>query len=264
MLPVHQAISFVEIIRKGGRTQPWVCVVYTEGGLKKYVVKLFQRDQEEQRHSVVNEVVGHVLAKEFDLATPNAALIEFPEGFIMTLNRDAQMVLGLRDERIKFGTEVINDPQLFTHSLDRHSIATKISIETLFAFDNLILNGDRNSNKPNLLVTKSNAYIIDHELAFNFKSDTIKDLKNGRIDFNLCENHIFFKYLSRMDSRKKAHFFNEFEFYLQELKINQLEAYFSQLESFGYTVNREQIVSYLTLIKDNPVSFVNGLKAAVQ
>lgn len=46
MLPVYQAISYIETITKGGRTTPWVVMVDTGKGVKQFVVKFFQREQE--------------------------------------------------------------------------------------------------------------------------------------------------------------------------------------------------------------------------
>ena len=50
MLPVYQAISYIDTITKGGRTTPWVVMVDTGNGIKPFVVKFFQREQEEVRH----------------------------------------------------------------------------------------------------------------------------------------------------------------------------------------------------------------------
>src|SRR5690349_19386216 len=106
MLPVYNAISFVRILEKGGRTKPWVVVVQTPTGLKSFVVKLFETSLIDYRDSVTNEVAGNILAKEFGLPVPNAALIDFDARFLNTIrNQELQETLLNRDKRLKFATE---------------------------------------------------------------------------------------------------------------------------------------------------------------
>jgi hypothetical protein len=107
LLPIYKAISFNKIITKGGRTNPWVVLINANNNLKPYVVKLFETSLIEYRDSVANEVFGNVLAREFNLPVPNAALIDFDNAFLGTIrNQKLLEILDSRDTRLKFGSEM--------------------------------------------------------------------------------------------------------------------------------------------------------------
>jgi len=67
---------------------------------------------------------------------------------------------------VKFGSELITPHNPFYASLGKEIIESKIEIDSLFAFDNLIRNRDRNNYKPNLLLSRDSAYLLAHELGF--------------------------------------------------------------------------------------------------
>ena len=235
-------------------------MVDTGNGIKSFVVKFFQREQEDLRHSVVNEVLGNVLAREFDLPCPTAALIELSEEFQLTLNRDQQKFMDSRDSRIKFGCDLIDDVNLFTHSLRKSSISKKLSIENLFAFDVLIRNHDRSSSKPNLLVGNSSAYLIDHELGFDLSAQALELMAKGEFERKYAEHHIFLPYLRKANRAAKKQYFDAFEFYLQSVNFGVLSPYFKQLKDEGYETDKERILEYLNAAKANCVNFVTNLK----
>ena len=86
MLPIYQAESFRRVLDKGGRTKPWLILVRTEAGTVPYVVKLFEPNAIADRDAVANEVLGNILAREFQLPVPQAALIEFNDTFLATVS----------------------------------------------------------------------------------------------------------------------------------------------------------------------------------
>ncbi|HUB59622.1 MAG TPA: hypothetical protein VL978_02905 [Puia sp.] len=81
MLPVYRAISFQRVAEKGGRTKPWVVLVDAGISVEPYVVKVFTPELIQEKDSVTREVLGNVLARQFDLNVPNAALIDFDDDF---------------------------------------------------------------------------------------------------------------------------------------------------------------------------------------
>lgn len=239
MLPVYDAISFVSRVEKGGRTQPWVVLVKEKDDVRPYVVKFFEVEQEEARHSVVNEVIANALAQEFNLPVPQAALIEISEDFKMTLEHRELSFMDAKDERIKFGCRLMEDVNLFNYSLSKYLVQRRVNIETVFAFDVLIRNRDRNSNKPNLLIDDSKAILIDHELGFEkIDKAAIELAKTGNIDPKFTDHHIFLPLLKKAKRPTKAAYFDEFGFYLENLKLGQLNPYFNQLEKCGYNTSR--------------------------
>ncbi|RFM31064.1 HipA family kinase [Chitinophaga silvisoli] len=190
MLPIYPAVSYIRIISQGGRTKPWLVLVNTPNGIKPYVVKMFRSDELE-REPVLNEILGNVLAKEFDLPVPEAALIEMDENFRMSIKDPTALeILDLVDERPKFGSSLIEGNYLFNTSFKKNQTSRMIEIDTLFAFDVLIRNKDRNSFKPNLLVTGNSAILIDHELGFEINENTINQLDALHINNQAFKYHI--------------------------------------------------------------------------
>ncbi len=80
-LPICNATSFNGVILKGGHSKPWVVSVKTANGLKPFVVKLYRTIDIEVRNKMAAEIFGCLFAKEFDLYTPESAIIEFTDEF---------------------------------------------------------------------------------------------------------------------------------------------------------------------------------------
>ncbi|MGN6248892.1 MAG: HipA family kinase [Ginsengibacter sp.] len=261
MLPVYKAISFNKIIKKGGRTEPWIVIVNAGNTLKPYVVKLFESKLIETRDSVTNEVVGNVLAREFNIPVPNAALIDLDEDFVETIKdrEDLLQILDERDYRIKFGSELLEGYFNFDYkAFSLKDVRKIIDIDNVYAFDNLIRNRDRNGVlKPNILIKSTNAFLIDHELGFEDINDGIvNDMKNWKWDRRFCDYHIFYNFLKNSPVKIKKEYFHEFGEYLKYLNVSTLEPYFSQLVGLGFNGNKHKLIQdYLSKMKQNSSNF---------
>jgi hypothetical protein len=263
MLPVYEAIQLKEVIpAEAGHTCPWVVIVNTPMGIKPYVAKLYLTDQIESRNSFTAEILGNHLAKEFDLEAPDVALINFSEDFKMKLKPDEHTQLERADERLKFGTLYIDGYKRFEPLLPKSKISRLVSIDTLYAFDNFIRNGDRGDHKPNILLTNKNAYLIDHEMAFDIDNDTVLNFENRVWEDRFARHHIFQSYLKK--ARKKDFYFETFQEYLRVLNLNVLNPLFKEIERHDYETNRVQILEYLSHMKGNSGKFVTLLKGFTQ
>jgi hypothetical protein len=265
MLPVYEAISFNRIIDQGGRTKPWIVYAQTEIGAKPYVVKLFTPEEIITRNSVECEVIGNVMAREFfELPALKSALVTFSPDFIWNLPHEALVVYEQRDNRIYFATELIDTHIPFdTASIPKDFMLKRIDIDTLFAFDNLIRNRDRDNYKPNILLGKAAAHPIDHELAFDKIDVAHQNLIDGVWDAAICENHIFKSYLRRAMKATKVNYFDTFEEYLRIIDVNKLKPYFAQLRSYGYQTREQLIIPYLDYAKQNCSTFTKLLRGLV-
>lgn len=265
MLPVYKAILFDKIVDKGGRTNPWSVLVDTGQGLKPYVVKMFPTAMVDTSNSVCKEVLGNVLAREFDLPVPKAALIEMDENFHWTISdQEAQMKYEFVDERLKFGSELIDGNYLFNTAFTKKQAAKMIELDSLFAFDNLIRNRDRGKGKPNLLVKGNSAFLIDHELGFEMDNNTLNNYLNGQWEEHFYTSHIFYNYLKKSRKATKAEYFEEFREHLRTLNVNKLNSYFQQLRREGFGTALQPILNaYLLEMKQNSATFVNLLKLVI-
>ena len=167
-LPIYEAIEVVDIINENaGHTKPWVVLANTSEGLKSFVVKLYTPSQVDQFHCVTKEIACNLLAGEFDLNVPKCALIEIPDHLAFRLPMSAQVQLGDADQRLKFATQLLDNVTNAIHGLPKMHFKKRISMDTLYAFDNLIRNQDRGHYKTNLLLSATDAYLIDHELTLS-------------------------------------------------------------------------------------------------
>jgi hypothetical protein len=266
MLPVYTAISFQRVLEKGGRTKPWVVLVKNGESVQPYVVKLFETTLIEEKDSVTSEVLGNILAKEFSLSVPHSAYIDMDHDFLMTIQDPNLLeVLDGRDRRLKFGTALLEGFYRFdASSISLPEARRMMEIDTLFAFDNLIRNPDRNNTKPNLLVKSDQAFLIDHELGFEITDKSLSELENWQWKGRFFRYHIFFDYLKYTPHAVKKDYFNEFEEYLRHLNVDLLDPYFDQLAQYGYSKkNQAVIMSYPEEMKRNSTKFVSLLRGLI-
>lgn len=262
-LPIYYATSFNGIILKGGHSKPWVVSVSTKNGLKPFVVKLYRTIDIAARNKMAAEIFGCLLAKEFDLQTPEPAIIEFTEEFRMTLSRESEEILSLLDERAKFGTEYYEGSFLFAPQIPIDKANEIIPTDTLYAFDYFICNRDRTQRKPNLLIKEGQGILIDHEMALEINEQTISNFNERKWD-NRYKYHLFHSALKNNAPTEKNDYFNEFEFYLQSLNINKYDEIFQQLKELGFTDLKENLIKeYLTLVIRNPKKFITILKDSI-
>lgn len=265
VIPIYKALDIIDVFSESvGRTRPWVILAQTKEGIKPYVVKLFTTQQISAQNSVTAELLGNLLAPEFELSTPKSAFIEFPETIKKNLGKDLIQQLDNADERLKFATEVVEGFNRFDAGIVKKEIAKRIEIDTLFAFDCLIKNQDRGQVNPNLLIKPETAYLIDHELSFGITQKNIDNLKANIIEPSFFNRHIFYRYLHKSTNSSKREYFETFHEYLRLLNTNKLNHVFSQLKSLGYETNEEIIVNYINEVKHYSVRFVNLLKLYIQ
>jgi hypothetical protein len=260
-LPVFEAIGFQAILDKGGHSKPWVVMVNVDGSPKPYVVKLYKTADIEARNKMTAEVIGNVLAKEFDLKTPNAAIINFSDAFRMTLNESCEDILADVDERPKFGCYFLEGANSFNSDTKRSEVENIINPALLYAYDYFICNRDRTNNKPNLIVKNGIGYLIDHELALEIEAKHLAFDQTLAMDYRY-KNHLFYNHLKKQRGDKK-HIFDEFELYLSNLNLHQLDSYFLQLEQMGFNTQKDQIFEYWNKIKGKSTIFVKILTNSI-
>lgn len=260
MLPVYDAIGVKEIITKGGSTRPWLMEVLVKDQPETYVVKLFTEKQLDQYSAVANEVYANVLAQELGLKCPKAALIKFPENFNITLTEEQQQELSKKDKRIKFGSSYITGATTYNQNIN----LSGYDIESVYAFDSLIINWDRRIKKPNILIKKDNFFLIDHELSLQYSQEHIVSFNQG-ILFHKHMDHIFYHLLKQGKNNDQKHYFNEFGEYLKVLNVNKLENYKNQLYELDHPIGYFQLIKkYLTLLKKDYNKFIQLLRNTLQ
>lgn len=262
-IPIYTAIQIVEVIPElSGHTKPWVVVAHTPFGLKQFVVKMYTPTDVDKYNRVTKEVIGNILAREFDLAVPEIAFIEFDPSLVQNLPPAMQEQFDEADQRVKFATELLEGVSIANVYLLKSFYNGIVEIDTLYAFDNLIRNADRGIAKPNLLLSSEKAYLIDHELAFEIEKVIGIDFDHFSLDDKFSKYHLFYHYLK--SSHSKHLLFSDFEYYLEQLNVNRLVPYFTQLKSEGFNDCSELITRWIVEIKAKKSIFVNLLRGSIQ
>ena len=238
-------------------------MVNTAKGLKYFVTKLYSREQADRFHCVTNEIISNVLANEFELKVPACAFIDIPDELSFRLPMSAQVQLSTADQRLKFATERIENVKNALPELPARYFLERISIATLYAFDNYIRNCDRGHPKPNLLLNPDEAFLIDHELTFGIE-DIAKNLNELTLEDKFTKDHLFYPFLSKIKEKQRQKLFDEFEYYLNQLNLEMLSNYFNQLVAEGFNDYSGPIVNWLNQVKINGSIFVTKLKESLK
>jgi hypothetical protein len=265
MFETFQARKLVRVIdAKHGHTQPWVVLCEGRSGWKEFVVKVFTNDHLLDRPRVHGEFVGSWLCREFELLTPDVAWIEMDNSFLSSLPAALDLKMDPTDDRPKFGSAVLPSFQHFSPGLDDGYFRSLLPVDRLYAFDIFIRNGDRGSYKPNLLISQSSAYLIDHEFAFEIEETTVEDIKNLILPGKFSFDHIARAVLAKAPTKTKSDFFADFKEYLKALNLQDLRGVFNEVQNKGYDAKVATIMEYFVFVKANPSIFTNLLLREIQ
>ncbi len=242
---------------EGGSSKPLLITAINEDKeVAQYVMKVFKKDFIEQNYSVAKEIFISELCKEFNLESPEYALIKIDHSILSTYYE--KDVLDKIDNGYKFCSKYYGQYLIF-NPLVSLSFIKDYDIENLFAFDNIIVNTDRGGfrDKPNLLINDSNILLIDHELTIPFINNSSENPNyfNYLRDYPY-EKHILTRHLKGL--KEKSNLFVEFFEMLKTININRFNVIFDKLDSFGIKYGeREKIFAYLNWIKNNR-TFINN------
>lgn len=130
--------------------------------------------------------------------------------------------------------------------------------QNIFAFDVLIQNSDRTHNKPNMMTDGQEIIIYDHELAFGFVFDLLKNPAPWELrefDYQWINNHVL---LSRIKGKEfdYAAFSKRFD----TLDENFWRAAWDLIPRQWRSGQFEQIKSHLSVICKHKEAFITELK----
>lgn len=238
---------------KNGSTYPILINALNNSNKEiSYVMKTYTSKYNEENFTIAKEIIISELAKKFDLNVPEYGLIKI-EKSPLTEHYTEDFVNDL-DNGYKFCTEFIDGSVTANNSVSKKYL-DNYEYSKLFAFDHLIMNGDRGrfNNKPNLLFTDSRMTLIDHEITFPFYSK----LQNEANYFNIfqifyCKNHIFWNNLNKLKEQEKKYIFDEFIEILRNLNFEFLNFVFEDLDKYKIPYgDKDVILSYLYWAKAN-------------
>lgn len=191
-------------------------------------------------------------------------MIDIPSSLAFKQESEAQQQYDNADDRPKFATIQLNNVLSATKEIPKKYFTSRIDLDTLYAFDNLIRNSDRGHPKMNLLMGPNEGFLIDHELALRSQDIVDVDINTMQLGSSFTKYHLAYPYLKKLRGTKKQQVFNDFSEYLRLLNIKTLNPYFKQLVKEGYPDYSLPILNWLTQIKQNSTTFVNKLKGSLQ
>ncbi|HEX7905281.1 MAG TPA: HipA family kinase [Chitinophagaceae bacterium] len=196
-LPEIFALSCDKVL-VSGTTQPMlirgVCKI-TE--MKSdYVVKFISSPRMSIMSSC-SELVAAFIGLELGLNVAEPAIIDITNDFVETLRGKDGYKNASNSVGLNFGCKFV--PGLMEFA-SRQQLSDNLyeQAEHIFSFDIFISNVDRRTDKPNMLTDGEKILLFDHELAFGFVMDIIKNPKPWLIsksDLGWIKNHYFFPIL---------------------------------------------------------------------
>ena len=265
MIPIYKAIEFKGEM-SGGTTRPWLVTVLRGNQPASYVVKLYSEQYNEQNCTVLKECLCSRLAKEFDLCSPDCALIEFTHDFIKSLPTEYRHFLQKKDQRLKFATALIQSPYENYSPALKEEFLKIYDLATIYAFDNLILNVDRRTEKPNMFFKDRNVLLIDHELTLSIAHNAKNELLNNEPWTHNFQRHLFYPFLKEMKQSEKKGCLDTFSYYLTELiDFDILDQIYEQLDEYEHPVDAYGLIkSYLYTANKKAGSFIKKIEYTLQ
>jgi hypothetical protein len=238
---------------KNGSTLPLLINALKPNNLEtSYVLKTYKHKYNESNFTIAKEIIISELAKKFDLNVPDYGLIKIEKDLL--LPHYSQEFVNDLDNGYKFCTEYVDGAVSGVNSISKRYL-DNYEYSKLFAFDHLLMNGDRGrfNNKPNLLYTDTKMILIDHEITLPFYAQ----LQNEANYFNLfqmffCRNHIFWSNLNKLKHQEKINIFDEFIEILRNINFDFLNFVFDDLDKYNIPYGeKEVILGYLYWAKTN-------------
>ena len=265
MTPLPEFIPIVSPISVGeqktsGRTRPFQMRCETTVGYADYIVKLWANPEVHlAKHSLARELYGSLLARVFDLDTPDVALVDIEPDFFHSIPSSPNAELFRQSVGYNFGSKFIPGATIFSPPVApaRHSLAVKI-----FCFDMLIGNPDRRMAKPNVFQSADGFIIFDHEQAFPFSRPQM--LLGGyppgwefiREDWH--KDHIFHKSIKNRDYALEIEEFMTFVGCLSNEVFDTIEEQIP--EAWRSSGDLQNIRLYLANTRDNLNKFKRSLQ----
>jgi hypothetical protein len=195
-VPILEATSFLRKM-PSGRTTPclFLCESDNHEENNEYIVKL-KSCFESGIIGLSSELIASLLASFFDLQTPSPALIKI-DPILAEAIHDSDLKLKIRNSiGLNFGSSFLSGGYETWPIGKSIPVALRPSAAEIFAFDALIQNPDRRSEKPNVLWKGDLIYIIDHELGFSFIYDIFQKPNPWKIsELVFLRSHLFYNKL---------------------------------------------------------------------
>ena len=221
-LPVWEARQLIDV-KPYGRTKPPVvaCELVSHAGgssvtgpvtsvRKRFVLKC-QGQTEVRPSSLYNELFASLLARHLGLNSPVPIVVRLSAPFVKSANRNLIDYGYQVESGIGFGSEEVTSG-LRPVAMESLTPIQKQAAAQIYAFDMFVWNPDRRESDPNCMERGDGYLIFDHDCAFSFVYDIIRNQEPWKLDARTSSKHLFAG-----------------RFYREELDWNQLMAPYRSL-----------------------------------
>lgn len=253
-LEVLDAIEFKRRLAYG-HSRPGVFLCQDGAGSALDCVTKFTSESFRGAHSRLYEAVASKLAEHFEIRTPPPVVVRLDESLADALAFDPEVATTIRrNTGLNFGTEY--RAGYTTWPQDRPiPFALRTAASDIFAFDALIDNGNRTADNPNLLANSSELLVLDHELAFQFLSQSGGTASDVERAVQGLSDHPFYRSFRR--NRLDLDHFAAKLFQLDAARTRELKECLPH-ELWGPELN--QILAWLNLLHSRRAEFLRAVQ----
>ncbi len=170
-----------------------------------YVIK-YRGAERMDESACGRELLTSFIATELGISVPKPAIINVNDNFLNTIQSHPDFSQIIKSKGLNFGCEYLSG-NIPPQQNQNFTIAQKEQAASIFLFDMLMQNADRNKNKPNMFIANENIFIIDHELPYGFLA-TLAFLASpnpwilNNIDIEMGKKHFFYPLLNKMHKNR--------------------------------------------------------------
>ena len=256
VLQMIEALSPHELFETGANKPLLITGVDADGNKGDYVVK-FRGGERMSDEAFLRELLAAFIAAQMEIPAINPVIVNISDDFIDLLVGNEAWQYAHKSVGYNFGSEYIKGYSIIpvTQQLNNHQLNYA---QTIFAFDVLIQNPDRTVIKPNMLTNGNEIVILDHELAFGFIFDFVKDPEPWIIkqkDLGWINAHCLLPKI-----KSKDYDFDEFSNRIDNLDENFWDTAWNLIPEDWRSGQFEMIKQHFTAISENKASFILELK----
>ncbi len=198
-LPTIQALSGDTLLGTGTTKPMLIRGVCTTTGEKSDYVAKFKNSPRMSIESSSRELIAAFIAMELELHVAEPVLVNVTPEFVETLIGKDGYKFASNSIGLNFGCKYFTGYWEFIKGQNPNDNQYE-EAEKIYAFDIFIANPDRRVDKQNMLTDGDKVLIFDHELAFSFVMDIIKNPTPwliGPADLSWIKNHYFYNILKQ-------------------------------------------------------------------
>lgn len=178
---------------KNGKTKPCLMACNRMDGAELEMVVKFSSGCERGVGGLVIEAIVAMFAADLGLPVPEPFLVQVDRDLLQLIPDHEIKELGARSSRIAFGSRLLPPSHsVWIHTRNIPQTLLQQAAE-IFAFDALLMNGDRRPSNPNCLSDGTSFAIFDHELCFVAPLFGPKPWEPGGLEYLRAEaaHHLF-------------------------------------------------------------------------